>query len=97
MSKVILQGYIEVPLSELSLVKEALERHIELTRAEPGCIVFNIEPAQQYANRFNVYEEFVDQAAFEQHQVRVKQPHWGKISQNVARHYQISDLSEVSD
>ncbi len=40
--------------------------------------------------KFSVYEEFVDQAAFDLHQARVKSSRWGQVTQNVERHYQIS-------
>lgn len=96
MSKIILQGTIEVPMSELTQVKAALESHIKLTRAEPGCLVFKVESAQDCPNRFHVYEEFIDQAAFEYHQNRVKQSDWGKVSQHAVRNYQILGLSETS-
>ncbi|EPR4995117.1 putative quinol monooxygenase, partial [Vibrio navarrensis] len=39
--------------------------------------------------RFDVYEEFVDKVAFEQHQKRVKASRWGKVTVSVERHYEI--------
>lgn len=89
MEKVILQGYIEVPESELESVLAALPRHIELTRSEPGCLVFNVERDPVIDNRFRVYEEFVSQEAFDQHQARTSESHWGAVTRNVTRHYTI--------
>lgn len=90
MEKVILQGYIEVPESELESVLAALPRHIELTRAEPGCLLFNVERDPMVNNRFLVYEEFASQEAFDQHQARVKASYWGAVTTNVARHYTVT-------
>ncbi|BEU05319.1 hypothetical protein OAG1_41190 [Agarivorans sp. OAG1] len=39
--------------------------------------------------RFGVFEEFRDKSAFEHHQARVKASHWGKVTVNVERHYQM--------
>nr|WP_319552276.1 antibiotic biosynthesis monooxygenase [uncultured Vibrio sp.] len=89
MSKVILKGYILVPESKLQVVKKELENHTRLTLLEAGCITFRVIQSAENSLRFDVYEEFVDEAAFEAHQVRVKESHWGKVTKNVERHYEI--------
>ena len=92
MSKVILQGYILAPDADLANVKEALPEHILLTQQEAGCLVFKVTSDETNPNRFNVYEEFVDRAAFEKHQQRVRESRWGKVTGDVSRHYEISGL-----
>jgi len=89
MSKVTLKGFILVPESELELVKNELVNHKRLTREETGCITFSVIQNSENALRFDVYEEFTDKVAFEQHQKRVKASHWGKVTVNVERHYEI--------
>ena len=89
MNKVILKGFIIVPTADLSAIKKALISHKELTRNEPGCLMFNVTQSEINLNRFDVYEEFINKAAFEQHQVRVKNSTWGKAAANVERHYEI--------
>ncbi|MDW6004814.1 putative quinol monooxygenase [Vibrio mangrovi] len=89
MSKVILKGFIIVPESDLAAVKQALVRHRKLTLEEPGCIVFEVTENADDPQRFDVYEEFTDKSAFEQHQKRVKRSLWGEITMNVERHYEI--------
>ncbi|WP_260260354.1 putative quinol monooxygenase [Vibrio intestinalis] len=91
MGKVILSGYIDIPENELKIVTTALEQHIELTREEVGCIVFEVTQSTDIPNRFNVYEEFVDKSAFELHQTRVKASHWGQVTTNVKRNYSIEE------
>ncbi|MFB2855039.1 putative quinol monooxygenase [Aeromonas allosaccharophila] len=93
MGKVILQGFIIVPLSELTIVKRELDAHIHLTRAETGCLIFKVTQDPLNSCRFDVYEEFVDQAAFQAHQARVKSSRWGKITVNVERHYTVTGIA----
>lgn len=88
MTQVVLTGYILVPESELTAVKNALTHHIELTRQEPGCLVFEVTQEANNPCRFDVYEVFTDQEAFAAHQQRVQASEWGKISVNVERFYQ---------
>lgn len=92
MSKVILSGYILVPDADLAVVEAELPRHIENTRQESGCLVFEVVRDEANPNRFEVYEEFTDQRAFEHHQQRVGRSRWGQVTSNVARHYQIEGL-----
>ena len=89
MSKVTLKGFILVPESELELVKMELVNHQRLTLEEAGCITFSVIQNSENSLRFDVYEEFVDKASFEQHQKRVKASHWGKVTVNVERHYEL--------
>jgi len=88
---VVLQGQIIVPASRLSAVQELLEAHIELTRKEAGCLVFEVNPGEADACVFDVYEEFTDKAAFDTHQKRVQHSEWGRGTGDVVRNYQLSD------
>lgn len=87
--KVTLSGYIDVQAADLDAVKAELPKHIRLTREEPGCLVFNVEPDLQRKNRFVVYEEFVNEEAYKFHQNRVMASAWGRITKNVKRDYNI--------
>lgn len=89
MSKVTLKGFILVPELDLELVKSELEHHKRLTLQETGCITFSVTENPENSYRFDVYEEFTDKVAFEQHQQRVKASHWGKVTVNVERHYEV--------
>ncbi len=89
MPKVVLKGFILVKDMDLEIVKLELPLHCELTRKEPGCLVFDVTPNESNQNRFDVYEEFSGIAAFEAHQARVKSSRWGQVTKNVVRHYEI--------
>ena len=87
MSKVIIKGYIEIPINDFDKVLAELPNHIKLTRQEEGCVVFKVEQDKNDSYRFNVYEEFVNKESFEAHQERVKESQWGWVAKNVQRNY----------
>jgi len=93
MAKVILQGHIIIRDIDLSVVTYELTRHIELTRKEVGCVVFDVSPDQKNKNIFHVYEEFINRDAFEKHQRRVKQSRWGQVTADVERHYKLIEAT----
>lgn len=93
MTRIVLSGYIIVPESDLAAVQQELPRHIELTRQEPGCLVFQVAQDTQNPARFDVREEFVDQKSFAEHQARVGTSRWGSVAANVTRHYQVTEVT----
>lgn len=90
MAKIILSGHIEVPTEDLDAVLAELPNHIALTRQEAGCLTFTIERDAKNSPRFDVYEEFTDRAAFDEHQTRVKASRWGEVTKNVERFYTVT-------
>ncbi len=86
-----LSGYILVEESEFESIRQALLAHIQATRAEAGCLVFDVEESATEKRRFDVYEQFVDRAAFEFHQKRVQESPWGTVSKNAKRFYTIEE------
>lgn len=89
MPKIILEGHIVVPDADLPAVMAELPIHIQLTREEVGCLCFHVNQDSEALNVFSVYEEFIDQIAFEEHQRRVKSSNWGIAAANVQRHYRV--------
>ena len=89
--KITLSGHIEVPESDRDAVAAALPDHLRLTRAEPGNIVFTVTPREDAPGVYDVYEEFVDRAAFDAHQARAKASPWAAATVDVARHYRIAE------
>lgn len=90
-NKIGLTGYIDVPRSRLAEVTAALSEHIRLTRAETGCISFNVTPDPDHAGRFNVAEVFINQSAFDLHQSRTANSNWAHVAKGIARNYQIEE------
>ena len=94
MPKVILEGYIVVPDSDMEKVSNELPVHIDLTKNEEGCLIFNVAQDEVVKNKFHVYEEFTDQEAFSAHQDRVRNSKWGTVTKDVERFYEITELDE---
>lgn len=89
MAKVYLDGYLEVPPDRIAAVRAALPEHIRLTRAEPGCLRFEVTQSTDDPTRFVVSEIFADQPAFEAHQQRAKTSAWAEITAGLPRHYSV--------
>ncbi|MDN2662366.1 antibiotic biosynthesis monooxygenase [Psychromonas sp. 14N.309.X.WAT.B.A12] len=92
MTKIMLIGFIIVPASDLEIVKSELVIHKKLTLKEIGCLTFTVTPDDVNPHKFHVYEEFINQIAFDNHQARVKSSKWGEITKDVERYYQISSV-----
>lgn len=80
--------------AEIATVSELLPAHIAITRAEPGCISFEVT---QSANPhiWHVAEEFSSEAAFQAHQARVSASEWGMRTAGIARDYVVSGLADT--
>ena len=87
---VTLTGHIDVPAERLEEIQAALPAHISLTRAEPGCLSFDVSPCPEVKGRFLVSEAFVDQQAFDAHQARAGASDWANVSDDIPRDYSIS-------
>ncbi len=90
--KIQLTGYIDVPADRLALVSAALPEHIRLTRAETGCISFDVTPSSEVDGRFDVAEVFADRNSFDAHQKRAGATNWAKVTKGIPRHYQIVEI-----
>ena len=87
MPKVVVEGYLEVPPDRMDAVAAALPEHIRLTRAEPGCVRFDVKQSTDQRGRFLVAEAFTDRAAFEAHQRRTATTPWAEVTAGMPRHY----------
>lgn len=87
---VILSGYVDVPDGDIATVEAHLPTHIRLSRAEDGCVSFNVCVDPQNPNRYLVDEEFATQSAFDAHQTRVKSSKWGQVTAHLHREYKIT-------
>jgi len=88
MAKVFLDGLlIAHSAAEHALVDLYLDDHIALTRAEPGCLKFEVTEDLNDRNKFHVSEIFESETAFEAHQTRAKASEWGQISEPLERKF----------
>ncbi|QDT70125.1 Antibiotic biosynthesis monooxygenase [Planctomycetes bacterium MalM25] len=95
MPNVTFTGHLRVPSADLSEVETELPRHIELTRAEAGCVRFEVTQDPNDPSRYEVNEEFIDAEAFRAHQLRVRSSPWEAVAARVERHDTVSGLSDA--
>ncbi|MGA0542341.1 putative quinol monooxygenase [Neotabrizicola sp. VNH66] len=76
---------------EADLVATLLPEHMRLTRAEPGCLSFNVLPTADPLV-WHVDEAFTDRAAFDAHQARTRASAWHKATAHLKRDYRTSGL-----
>jgi hydroxyethylthiazole kinase-like uncharacterized protein yjeF len=76
---------------QAAIVREQLPRHLELTRAEPGCTSFTVTPTSDPLV-WRVEESFRDAAAFRAHQDRAAASDWGRTTQGIERRYTVTGL-----
>ena len=76
--------------AEAELVRQLLPEHIRLSRAEPGCLTFTVEPTDNPLV-WRLDEAFVDRLAFEAHQTRTRSSVWFKVSSNLGRDFRVEE------
>lgn len=81
--------------AEQDTVLRHLPLHIELSRNEPGCRVFEVRPTVD-PFVWQVDEEFTDAEAFAAHQDRVRQSAWGRVTAGIERRYTFEGGDESS-
>lgn len=78
-----------------ALVRRYLPPHIELTRAEPGCLEFEVRPSG-IPGVWRVQELFSSRHAFDAHQQRVRTSEWGDKTQHIERSYTIEEIPDAT-
>lgn len=76
---------------QMLIVERQLPLHIELTRAEPGCISFAVVPTDD-PMVWQVDELFQHAASFAVHQQRVAGSEWGRATAGIERQYTVDGL-----
>lgn len=70
-------------------VRAHLPDHIRLSRAEPGCLTFNVEPTDNPLV-WRLDESFVDQAALAAHQARTRASAWFAATSDLRRDFVVT-------
>lgn len=91
---VTLEGKIYVPQAQREATEAALVEHVALTRAEAGCLSFDVVPDSADPECFSVREAFLGPEAFAAHQSRVANSAWGTLTKDFERQYEVSGLDE---
>ncbi|RAY16347.1 hypothetical protein DPM19_05565 [Actinomadura craniellae] len=64
---IVVSGFMEVAPDCADRFAERTRELVDATRREPGCVEYRFARSIEKAERFEVFEEFVDQAAFDEH------------------------------
>jgi len=88
MAKVYLDGLLVAQTAaHRAVIDLYLEDHIALTRAEPGCLKFEVTEDSKDRNKFHVSEIFDSEESFAAHQARAKNSEWGAHSDKLERRF----------
>lgn len=74
---------------DVALVALHLPAHIAASRAEPGCLSFNVTQSANQAV-WHLEESFADQTAFDAHQARTRASLWFTVSHHLTRDFSIT-------
>lgn len=89
MAQIALSGQLTCATAQdASIVLQYLPDHIALSRAEPGCLAFNV--IQTAPLVWQVDEVFLDQAAFDDHQTRTRASVWFRATSHIPRSFTLS-------
>lgn len=84
---VVLTGHLVCATpEERERVERHLPAHLDATRAEPGCLSFDVRPTADPLI-WKVEEVFADERAFEAHQARTAQSVWARATAGIERRY----------
>jgi len=96
-STVHLSGYLVCGTeAEAATVARHLPRHVALTRAEEGCVRFEVTRTEDPLV-WRVEEQFRDDAAFRAHQQRARDSEWGVATAGIERRYTTHRAGAVAD
>ena len=88
MPEIRLTGTMTCPPERTDAIRAALPEHIRLTRAEPGCLAFEV--SETAPGVFSVAERFTDRSAFEAHQRRTQASDWARVTADCPRDYEVT-------
>ena len=77
--------------AEADAVRAHLPEHVRLTRAEPGCLSFEVSPTEDPLI-WRVEELFESRAAFDAHQARARASAWFAATAGIARDYEVREV-----
>ncbi len=80
-------------LEEAAAVRWHLADHIALSRAEPGCLSFDVTPTDDPMS-FEVMESFRTREDFDAHQARTRASPWFEATRHILRDFRVEELRD---
>lgn len=78
---------------EARAVRAHLADHIALTRAEPGCLTFDIAETDD-PMVWEVMESFRDRPSFDAHQARTRDSAWFTATRSILRNFKMEEVGD---
>jgi quinol monooxygenase YgiN len=78
---------------EVQIVHNHLPLHLTLTRAEPGCILFEVSQTDD-PMVWEVMEAFRDRASFDAHQARTRASAWFTATRGILRDFRMEEVGD---
>ena len=78
---------------EVAAVNAHFATHIALTRAEPGCLSFDIDPTDD-PMVFEVMETFRTRDDFNAHQTRTRASDWFQATRGILRDFRVEEVGD---
>lgn len=75
-------------MGQMLTVLDHADAHVAATRAEPGCLSFELRQSENPLV-FDVAEHFRDRAAFDAHKARSAASDWGRATATLERRYSV--------
>lgn len=79
--------------AETQAIRAHVAEHIRLSRAEPGCLTFDIFETDDPLV-WEVMEAFRTRADFDAHQARTRDSHWFEATRSILRDFRIEELRD---
>ncbi|MFN7223516.1 MAG: putative quinol monooxygenase [Paracoccaceae bacterium] len=78
---------------EAQTVRQYLPDHIRLSRAEPGCLSFDVSQTDD-PMIWDVHETFRTRADFDAHQTRTRDSRWFDATRHILRDFRVEELRD---
>jgi quinol monooxygenase YgiN len=78
---------------EAQAVRAHVTNHIALTRAEPGCLTFDIAETDD-PMVWEVMEAFRDRPSFDAHQARTRDSAWFAATRGILRDFKMEEIGD---
>jgi quinol monooxygenase YgiN len=79
--------------ADLAIVQKYLPDHIALSRAEPGCLSFDVTQSDD-PMVWEVMESFRTRADFDTHQTRTRASAWWEASRDIPRAFRMEEVGD---
>ncbi len=79
--------------AEAEAVRQHLAEHIRFTRAELGCLTFEVSETDD-PMVYEVMEAFRDRASFDAHQARTRDSAWFAATRSILRDFRLEEVGD---